>query len=91
MVDGRPLEVALSVDGVAPLLAGEVRPAAAALSWTGGQATFEGRLSLTPALDGHGRSRRPISARLLRLRVRRCPSFRPAPGATGSRRTARSP
>jgi AsmA protein len=51
-VDGRPFEVALSVDGAAPLLAGAVRPAAAELSWTGGQATFEGRLSLTPALDG---------------------------------------
>ena len=51
-LDGRRLEAALAVDAVAPLLAGQVRPATAALSWDGGQASFEGRLSLTPALDG---------------------------------------
>jgi AsmA protein len=51
-LDGRRLEAALAVDGVAPLLAGQVRPATAALTWEGGQASFEGRLSLTPALDG---------------------------------------
>ena len=51
-LDGRRLEAALAVDGVAPLLAGQVRPATAALSWDAGQASFEGRLSLTPALDG---------------------------------------
>jgi AsmA protein len=51
-IDGRALEVDLSLDGVAPFLSGEVRPATAALSWAGGQASFDGRLSLTPALDG---------------------------------------
>jgi hypothetical protein len=37
VVDGRPLDVALSIEGVAPFLAGQVRPASAALSWTGGR------------------------------------------------------
>jgi AsmA protein len=34
------------------LLEGQVRPTSAALSWSGGRAAFDGRLSLTPALDG---------------------------------------
>jgi hypothetical protein len=56
-VDGRPLEVALSVDGVAPLLAGRGAPGLGGAVLGGGQATFEGRLSLTPALDGDDRFR----------------------------------
>jgi AsmA protein len=52
VVDGRPLDVALSIEGVAPFLAGQVRPASAMLTWTGGRTEFEGRLSPTPALDG---------------------------------------
>jgi AsmA protein len=51
-VDGRPLEATIFRGCVAPLLEGQVRPTSAALSWSGGQAAFDGRLSLTPALDG---------------------------------------
>jgi AsmA protein len=51
-VDGRPLEATIAIAGVAPLLEGQVRPTSAALSWSGGRAAFDGRLSLTPALDG---------------------------------------
>jgi AsmA protein len=51
-VDGRNLQVEMSVEGVAPLLSGQVRPLTAQLAWTGGQASFDGVLSLSPALDG---------------------------------------
>jgi AsmA protein len=51
-VDGRALRADVSVDGVAPLLAGQVRPVVVRVSWDGGEAGFDGRLSLTPALDG---------------------------------------
>lgn len=51
-VDGQTISLTAAVDGIGPLIAGEVRNAALDLEWDGGSAEFNGRLSLAPALDG---------------------------------------
>ncbi|MEJ6392425.1 AsmA family protein [Gymnodinialimonas sp. 2305UL16-5] len=52
-VNGTPLEASGSIDGIADLLLGEVRPVDAAITWQGGRADFNGRLSTEAALEGH--------------------------------------
>lgn len=55
-IEARYADAALSleaaVEGVGPLLEGQVRNAALSLDWDGGSAGFTGRLSLAPAFDG---------------------------------------
>lgn len=51
-IDGSPVEVELSLDEPRAVLTGGARPAALSLGWDGGRATFDGRLSAAPALDG---------------------------------------
>ncbi|MDG4648263.1 AsmA-like C-terminal region-containing protein [Roseibacterium sp. SDUM158017] len=51
-VEGVAVSLDLSLEGIAPFLAGEVRPTAVSLAWPGGRAAFDGRLAMTPAFDG---------------------------------------
>jgi len=51
-VNGADLSIEAAVDGLAGLIAGEVRGAVLALDWDGGEAGFDGRVSTAPALDG---------------------------------------
>lgn len=51
-IAGEAFDLEAAIEGLGPLLAGEVRLATLALDWPGGRAGFDGRLSLAPALDG---------------------------------------
>ncbi len=51
-IDGTPVELEVSLDEPRAVLAGGVRPAALSLGWEGGSASFDGRLSAAPALEG---------------------------------------
>lgn len=52
VVNGTALELSAAIDGIAPLLEGAVRPVTGAMTWSGGTAEFDGRLSLVPVMDG---------------------------------------
>lgn len=51
-VNGVPLVLETTIDGVAGLLAGEARPVQADLRWQGGSATFDGQLGLDATAQG---------------------------------------
>ncbi|ABD53933.1 AsmA family protein [Jannaschia sp. CCS1] len=51
-VNGVPLELETTIDGVAALLAGEARPLQANLRWQGGSAAFDGALGLDATAQG---------------------------------------
>lgn len=51
-VNGVPLVLETTIDGVAGLLAGEARPVQADLRWQGGAATFAGQLGLDATAQG---------------------------------------
>jgi AsmA protein len=52
VVNGSEIALEASVDGIAALLEGEVRPLTLSLEWDGGSAAFDGRAGLSPAMDG---------------------------------------
>ncbi|MBF9048891.1 AsmA family protein [Roseobacter sp. HKCCD9010] len=52
VVNGSEIALQASVDGIAALLEGEVRPLTLSLEWDGGGAAFDGRAGLSPAMDG---------------------------------------
>lgn len=52
-MNGATVSVAAAIDGVGPLLEGEVRPVSLTLDWAGGEAGFDGRVGLAPlGVDG---------------------------------------
>lgn len=51
-VAGAALTLSAALDGLGAFLDGQVRNASAAFTWPGGRASFEGRLALSPALEG---------------------------------------
>lgn len=51
-INGVPVVLDTTIDGVAGLLAGEARPLQADLRWQGGRVTFDGQLSLDATAQG---------------------------------------
>lgn len=47
-LNGTALSVEAVIEGVGPLLEGEVRPVTVSLDWAGGEAGFDGRVGLSP-------------------------------------------
>ncbi|WP_071672925.1 AsmA family protein [Nioella nitratireducens] len=47
-MNGQTISVEAAIDGVGPMLAGELRPVVVSLGWDGGEAGFEGRAGLSP-------------------------------------------
>lgn len=52
-MNGATVSVEAVIDGIGPLLAGDLRPVTLALQWAGGEAGFDGRVGLSPlGIDG---------------------------------------
>ncbi len=47
-MNGQTVSVEAAIDGVGPMLAGDIRPVVVSLGWDGGEAGFEGRVGISP-------------------------------------------